>query len=335
MRAVVQTGYGSPEDVLRLAEVDEPVPGDGEVLVRVRAASVHVDVWHVVTGRPYVLRLMGSGVRRPKRSIPGTDLAGQVESAGRNATRFQPGDAVFGEVARTQWQNGGTFAEYSVVPQEALALKPDDVTFEQAASVPTSGGIALNCLRLGRLSAGRNVLVNGAGGAVGSIAVQAARAEGARVTGVDHGEKLEMIRWLGADHVIDYTREDFTRGGERYDLILDVASTLSLGDCKRALTPDGLYVMVGHDHFGEASGRVLGSLPRMLGLVARGRFDHHLPAPDLRMPARGDTVATLRALLDAGSLTPLVGRTFPLGEVPAALRSLQEGRVLGRIVINP
>jgi NADPH:quinone reductase-like Zn-dependent oxidoreductase len=335
VKAVVQTGYGSPADVLRLVEVDEPVAGAGEVLVRVRAASVHVDVWHVVTGRPYVLRLMGSGLRRPAQPIPGTDLAGEVVSAGADATRFQPGDPVFGEVSATQWRNGGAFAEYAAVPQEVLARKPDDVTFEQAASVPTSGGIALNSLRLGRLAAGRNVLVNGAGGGVGCIAVQVARAEGARVTGVDRAEKLAMIRSLGADHVVDFAREDVTRGGERYDLVLDVASTLSFRDWRRVLSPGGLYVMVGHDHFGRGAGRVLGSLPRSLGLVARGRFDRNLPAPDLRMPSRHDTAAALRALLEEGKLTPVVARTFPLGEVPAALRCLEEGRVLGWIVVTP
>jgi NADPH:quinone reductase-like Zn-dependent oxidoreductase len=294
-----------------------------------------VDVWHVVTGRPYVLRIMGNGVRRPKVPIPGTDLAGQVESTGASVTRFEPGDAVFGLVARTEWSNGGAFAEYAAVPQDMLAPKPENVTFEQAASVPTSATIALANLRAGGLAAGQEVLINGAGGAVGSIAVQIARAEGARVTGVDRAEKLDMVRSLGADQVIDCAREDFTRGAGRYDLIMDVASTLSLGDCKRVLTPDGIYVLIGHDHFGRASGRVLGSLPRVLALLARGRFDRHLPRVDFERPGKQSTMAVLGGLLESGKLTPVVARAFPLDDVPAAIRCLDEGRLAGRIVVTP
>jgi NADPH:quinone reductase-like Zn-dependent oxidoreductase len=336
MRAIVQDRYGPPGEVLRVREVERPVAGDGEVLVRVRAASVHVDVWHVVTGRPYVLRLMGSGLRAPAPRIPGTDLAGHVESVGAGVTRFEPGDPVFGEVAATQWQNGGTFAEYAVVRQELLAPKPDRATFEQAAAVPASGTIALRGLRdAGGLRAGQEVLINGAGGAVGTLAVQIARAEGARVTGVDRAERLDLVRSLGADRAVDFAREDVTRGAERYDLVLDVASTLSLRDCRRALTPKGVYVLIGHDHYGAAAGRVLGSMPRLLGLVARARFDEHLPRPNFRMPDRQETLATLRALLESGRLTPVVGRTFPLDEVPAAMQCMQEGQVAGRIIITP
>lgn len=335
MKAIVQDRYGSPDDVLELRDIDEPVAGDDEVLVRVRAASVHVDVWHVVTGWPYALRLMGNGLRRPKMRVPGTDLAGQVESIGKNVTRFGPGDEVFGETAVISWHNGGTFAEYAVAPQDVLALKPDNVTFEQAAAVPTSGSIALRNLRgWGKLEAGQHVLINGAGGSVGSIAVQIAKADGARVTGVDRAEKLEMIRSLGADHVIDFAQEDFTRGGELYDLILDVASTLSLGDCRRVLTPNGIYVLIGHDHFGKAHGRILGSVPRFFGLIALARFDRHLARPVSR-PGKQDTIAALRALLESGKLVPVIGRTFPLSEVPAAMRQMQEGHVRGRIVIIP
>ena len=336
MRAIVQERYGPPDDVLRPREVETPTAGDGEVLVRVRAASMHVDVWHVVTGRPYVLRLMGNGLRGPTRRIPGTDLAGRVESVGANVTRFGPGDAVFGEVAATQWANGGTFAEYVVARQDVLERKPDNVTFEQAAVVPTSGTIALRGLRdAGGLRAGQEVLINGAGGAVGSIAVQIARAAGAGVTGVDRADRLDMVRSMGADRVIDYAREDVTRGDRRYDLVLDVASTLSLRDCKRVLTPTGLYVLIGHDHYGAAAGRVFGSLPRLLGLVARARFDAHLPRPSFRMPDRHETLAFLGTLLESGELTPIVARTFPLDEVPAAMRCMQAGQVVGRVVITP
>jgi len=336
MRAVVQDAYGEPDDVLRLDEVERPAPGAGEVLVRVRAASLHVDVWHVVTGWPYVLRLMGSGVRRPKRRVPGTDLAGRVEAVGERVTRFAPGDEVFGESAANSWQNGGAFAEFAAVQEDALARKPGGVTFEQAAAVPTAGSIALHNLRgAGRLAAGQHVLINGAGGSVGSLAVQIARADGARVTGVDRAERLALIRSLGADHVTDFGREDVTRLGGRYDLVLDVASTMSLRDARRVLTPGGVYVRIGHDHYGRATGRVLGSLPRMLGLVARGGFDRHLPRPGLALAPTRETMAALRALLEAGTLTPVVGRTFPLEEVPAAIRAMREGGVTGRIVIVP
>jgi NADPH:quinone reductase-like Zn-dependent oxidoreductase len=336
MRAIVQDRYGQAGDVLRMREVERPVAGDGEVLVRVRAASMHVDVWHVVTGRPYVLRLMGSGLRRPAPRIPGTDLAGHVESVGAGVTRFEPGDPVFGEVAATQWRNGATFAEYAVARQELLVRMPDDVTFEQAAAVPASGTIALRGLRdAGGLRSRQEVLINGAGGAVGSLAVQIARAEGARVTGVDRADRLDLVRSLGADRVIDFEREDFTRAGGRYDLVLDVASTLSLRDCRRVLSPGGVYVLIGHDHYGAAAGRVLGSMPRLLGLVARARFDEHLPRPSFRMPDRQETLATLRTLLESGKLTPIIGRTFPLDEGPAAMRCMQEGQVVGRIVITP
>jgi NADPH:quinone reductase-like Zn-dependent oxidoreductase len=336
MKAIVQDRYGPPDEVLELRDVDQPVPGGDEVLVRVRAASLHVDVWHVVMGWPYALRLMGNGLRRPRWRVPGTDLAGRVEAIGRDVTRFQPGDEVFGEAAVHGWRNGGTFAEYAAVPEGALARKPAGVTFEQAAAVPTAGAIALHNLRgADGLAGGREVLINGAGGSVGSLAVQIARAEGARVTGVDRAEKLDMIRALGADRVIDYTHDDFTRGGERYDVILDVASTLSLGACRRVLTQDGVYVLIGHDDYGRASGSVLGSLPRMLGFAARSRFDRNLPSLSFRMPAKRDVMATLGALLESGQLTPVIARTFPLAEVAAAMRCMQEGRLLGRIVITP
>jgi NADPH:quinone reductase-like Zn-dependent oxidoreductase len=240
MRAVVQDRYGPVDEVLHLREVPVPEIAASEVLVRVRAASVHADVWQGVTGRPYLLRLMGSGVRRPKCRIPGTDLAGQVKAVGPSVTRFRVGDEVFGESHQgSQWRNGGTFADFVAVPEEILELKPASVTFEQAATLPTAGTIAVHNLRYGeRLRAGQEVLINGAAGGVGSIAVQLAKAAGARVTAVDAAHKLELLRSLGADHVVDYTREDFTRSGRRYDLIFDVASNLTIGDAaQRALTP--------------------------------------------------------------------------------------------------
>lgn len=337
MKAIVQDRYGPPEEVLQLREIDRPAVGDAEVLVRVRASCVHPDVWHVVTGRPWILRLMGAGVSRPGNPVPGTDVAGIVEAVGNDVTRLAPGDAVFGEThSKLQWFNGGAFADYVSVPEETLAPKPESVGFEEAASVPTSGFIALLNLRGGaRIEPGKSVLVNGAGGGVGSIAVQIARAKGARVTGVDCTEKLEMIRSLGADRVIDYTQEDFTRRGERYDLILDVASNLSLKASRRALTPDGVYLVIGHDHFGEAKGRVLGSLPRMLGLLALSPFVRHLPTSEgTPAPTKNEAMAVLQELLATGKLTPVIDRSYPLEEVPAAMLYLQSGQACGRIVIT-
>lgn len=335
MKAIVQDKYGSPDEVLKLREIDKPVVGDDEVLVRVRAASVHPDVWHVVTGRPYVLRLAGAGLRKPKNPVPGIDVAGQVESVGKDVTRFAAGDEVFGESHRgSQWQNGGAFAEYASVPQDVLALKPKGITFEQAAAVPTSGSIALLNLRGRQIQPGHSVLINGAGGGVGSIAVQLAKAYGARVTGIDSAKKLEMVRSLGADHVIDYTQEDFTQRGERYDLIFDVASNLSLSDCKRVLTPAGTYVRIGHDHFGAVGGRTFGSLPSFFKLLARAPFDRHLPDLKFSLPSKKDTMAVLKEFLEAGKLTPVIDRTYPLSEIREAMRYMQEGDVRGKIVIT-
>lgn len=337
MKAIVQDKYGSPDQVLHLREVDKPQAGPGEVLVRVHAASVHPDVWHVVNGWPFVLRLMGSGLLRPKYRIPGTDLAGIVESVGRDVTRFAPGDEVFGEThAAFQWRNGGSFAEFAAVPQDTLAHKPRGISFEQAASVPTSGIIALHNLRSGnRLQAGRKILINGAGGGVGSLAVQIAKAHGAIVTGVDRAGKLEMVRSLGADRVIDPDKEDFLGSREGYDIVLDVASNLSFSDCRRMLAPAGIYILIGHDHYGKAGGRMFGSLPRFFMLTAMSPFSRKLPELDFSLPNKKDIMADLKALLETGKLTPIVARTYPLSGVPDAIRALQAGTALGKIVITP
>ncbi len=335
MKAVVQDRYGATE-VLELRQVERPVPRVDEVLVRVRAASVHADVWHVVAGFPYVLRLMGAGVFRPKNRVPGTDLAGQVVAVGKEVTRFQPGDEVFGEVVGGyQWKNGGAFAEYAAVPAKELALKPRRLTFEQAAAVPTPGLIALRNLRAaGEIGPGTKVLVNGAGGAVGGFAVQIAKASGAEVTAIDCASKLEMLRSIGADHVIDYTLEDFTRGSKRYDIIFDVASNLTFSGCRRVLTPDGTYVLIGHDHYGEAGHRWLGNVPRAIKLLLLSRFSTQLPKFDFSVDNQ-ELLAALIELIEAGKLTPVVDRTFPLGEVPEAIRYLQSGQAKGRIVVVP
>jgi NADPH:quinone reductase-like Zn-dependent oxidoreductase len=335
MKAIVQERYGSPDD-LELREVDQPAVGDDEVLVRVRAASLHPDVWHVVTGRPYVVRLMGTGFFKPKDPIPGTDMAGIVESVGKSATAFRQGDAVFGETIDTdQWTNGGAFSEYVSVRQDLLALKPDNVTFAQAASVPTSGFIALMNLRGASQSLpGKEVLVNGAGGGVGSLALQITKAYGARVTAVDSTSKLSMLRSLGADQVIDYTKEDFTRRGVRYDLIFDVPGNYPFSACKRALTPDGRYVLIGYDNFGAAGNHVLGIIPYFFKLMLFSRFVKQLRGPGLPLPSRKDAMAVLRELLEAGKITPIIDSTYPLTEVGEAFRHMIEDQPQGKVMIT-
>lgn len=337
MKAIVQTRYGAPDSVLSLQEIPKPVPGPGEVLVRVRAASVHADVWHVVAGFPYILRLMGNGARRPLRTVPGTDLAGIVESTGPGTTRFRAGDEVFGETIKgMQWVNGGSFAEYACAHEDSLALKPANVGFEQAACVPTSGLIAYYNLKLeGRIRPGHKVLINGAGGGVGGLALQLAKAFGAHVTAVETTAKLDLVRSLGADRVIDFTKEDCADGSSRYDLILDVASTLAPSAWKRALAPEGVYVIIGHDHYGTAGRRWLGSIPQVMGLMVRSINDKRLPKPRISTPPKREAMEELAALLADGKLAPIIDRCFPLGEVHAALRLLQSGRAMGRILLTP
>ena len=336
MKAIVQRAYGQPEDVLSLQDIDTPVIKNDEVLVHVRAASVHPDVWHVVTGRPYVLRLMGSGVRRPKNRVAGTDLAGVVESAGASVTQFKRGDEVFGECVRGyQWVNGGAYADYAVVRRDWIVLKPSKVTFEQAASVPTSGIIALSGLRnQGKLEAGQKVLINGAGGGVGLLAVQIAKAYGAEVTGVDNKACADVVRSAGADRVIDYTQQDFTQSGERYDLILDIPGNHPFSRIKRALTPDGTYVLVGHDGYGQSGGKWLGSIPKVFGLMARTPFSRHMPKSGFSMPDKKESMAVLREFMEAGKITPIVGKTFPLAEAAQAIRYLASGRAVGKVVLT-
>lgn len=336
MRAIVQERYGSP-DYLELREVDQPVAGEDEVLVRVRAASLHPDVWHVVCGRPYALRLMGGGFLKPKNPIPGTDMAGIVESVGEKVTRFRPGDPVFGEtIVKHQWTHGGAYAEYVSVHQDLLTLKPDNVTFEQAASVPTSGFIALHNLRgLDRMRPGRKVLINGAGGGVGSLALQMTKAYGAQVTAVDSTGKLDMLRSLGADEVIDYTREDFTRRGVRYHLIFDVPGHRPLSVFRRALEPDGRYVPIGHEGFGALGRRVFGLIPHFLKLMVLSRFVKHLRGPGTPIPTKKEVIAVLRELLESGKITPVIDSTFNLGEVREAFRHMIEDETLGKVIITP
>jgi NADPH:quinone reductase-like Zn-dependent oxidoreductase len=305
------------------------------MLVRVHAASVHADVWHVMRGVPYVLRVMGAGLRAPKNLVPGTDLAGVVESIGINVTRFRPGDEVFGQsLVANLWRHGGAFAEYAAVPEARFELKPAGLTFEQAAAVPTSGSLAVQGVRdEGRVRVGQRVLINGAGGAVGTFAVQLAKASGADVTGVDAAAKLEMIRSIGADRVLDHIQEDFTRSGERYDVVLDIAGNHPWADVKRALTPEGTYVLIGHDQYGAAGHRWFGSLGRFFKLMVISPFVPQLhPFRGAKDP--GDRLVVMKELIETGKITPVVDRTFPLSKVQEAMRYLESGQARGKVVIT-
>ena len=334
MKAIVQTRYGSA-DVLELREIDRPAVRDDQMLVRVRAASVHADVWHMMRGEPYVLRIMGAGLRSPKDLVPGSDLAGVVESVGGDVTRFQPGDEVFGQsLAANLWRNGGAFAEYAAVPEARFERKPAGLTFEQAAAVPISGSLGVQAVRdEGRVRAGQEVLINGGGGAVGTFAVQIAKALGANVTGVDAAGKLDMIRSIGADRTIDYAQDDFTRSGERYDVILDIVGNHTWRELRRAVTPEGTYVLIGHDQYGATGHHWFGSLGRFAELMVMAPFVNQLhPFRGAKDP--GDRLVVLTELVEAGKVTPVIDTTFPLSDVPEAIRYLESGQVRGKLVIT-
>ena len=321
MKAIVQDTYGSP-DVLKLREIDKPKVGDDEALVRVHAAGVDRGVWHLMTGLPYLTRL-AFGLRAPKNPVPGMDVAGVVETIGENVSRFQPGDEVFGV-------GKGTFAEYTLAREEKLAHRPANLTFEQAAAVAISGLTALQGLRdHGQVEPGQRVLIIGASGGVGTFAVQIAKAFGAEVTGVCSTTKVDMVRSIGADHVIDYTREDFAKGEHRYDVILDVGGSSSLARLRHALTPEGTLVLVG----GEEGGRWLGIVARLLRA--------HLLSPFVGQKLRTcvssenhEDMIILKNLIESGKLTPVIDRMYPLAEVPEAIRYLQEGHAQGKLVIT-
>jgi NADPH:quinone reductase-like Zn-dependent oxidoreductase len=339
MRAIVQSRYGRPADVLRLADVPRPAIAADEVLVRVHAAAVHADVWHSVSGLPYTFRLM-TGWRAPSGPVPGTDLAGVVEAVGSRVTCFTPGDQVFGATTRGfPVGNGGAFAELAAAPEQSLVLKPANVTFEQAASVPASGYIAwANLIPAGSDLHRRRALVNGAGGGVGTLALQLLKARGAHVTAVDAGPKLAMLQSLGADETIDYTRDNVLDQGGRYDLILDIASNLPLKACRRVLTPSGLFLWIGHEHYGRGGGsRLFGSgIPTMMGLMARSLFrDPNLPKVQfpIAIPKLQDALAAMRDLMADGRLVPPI-EPFPLESVADAFRRLEEGTVFGKVVLT-
>jgi NADPH:quinone reductase-like Zn-dependent oxidoreductase len=320
MNAIVYRSYGPP-DVLACEDVEKPTARDDQVLIKVRAASVNPLDWHFMRGEPYFLRV-GSGLRKPKVTRLGVDLAGQVEAVGRNVTQFQPGDEVFGT-------SRGAFAEYVCAAEKAVALKPANVTFEQAAAVPVAGLSALQALRdKGRIQPGQKVLVNGAAGGVGTFAVQIARSFGADVTGVCSTRNVDMVRSIGADRVIDYTRDDFTEGGQRYDLILDCIGNRPLSACRRVMSPGGFYVAVG-----GSGGRAIGPLARMLGAAVLSRFVSQHLVMFLASLNKGDLVV-LKGLIEAGKVTPVIDRSYALREVPEAIRYLEEGHARGKVVIT-
>jgi NADPH:quinone reductase-like Zn-dependent oxidoreductase len=322
MKAIVQDTYGSA-DLLELRDIDKPEIADDEVLVRVRAAGVDRGVWHVMTGLPYPIRLAGYGLRKPKTPVQGADLAGVVEAVGKDVTRFQPGDEVFGI-------GKGAFAEYARAPESKLAPKPANLTFEQAAVVAISGLPALQALRdKGRVEPGQKVLIIGASGGVGTYAVQLAKAFGAHVTGVCSTTKVDMVRSLGADHVIDYTQEDFTRSGQRYDLILDIGGNPSLSRLRRALAPKGTLVIVG----GEAGGRWLGGNDRQLRALLLSRFVGQRLTTFISKENHEDMLV-LKELIEAGKVTPVIDRTYQLSEAPQAIRYLEHGHARGKVVIT-
>jgi len=331
----VQDHYGPTSD-LRCVDLPVPVPARDEVLVRVQAASVHPDVWHVITGRPAVLRLMGGGVRAPKERVPGSDFAGTVTAVGADVESIAVGDNVFGESLPTiQWINGATWAEFVAVRQDRLLTMPSALTFEQACTLPTAGIIALQTTRdNGKVAAGDRVLVNGGAGGVGMLCVQIAKADGAIVTAVDGPDKLDLLREAGADHVIDYTSDDFTLGDERYDVILDIPGNHSFAQIRRVLAPDGTYILVGHDQYGREGRAVLGSIPRVFALMARAPFTHQIPRVSFQSRPKLEYLHALADLVAAGHVRPVVHRAFPLEEAAAALDHLASGRARGRVVLT-
>ncbi len=321
MKAMAYTQYGSP-DVLKLAEVAQPVPKADEVLVRIHAASVNYNTLASVQGSPFIVRMMMGGITKPKITIPGNDIAGKVEAVGANVTRFRVGDAVFGDIVEHGF---GAFAEYAVVPEKALTLKPANLSYEEAAAVPEAAIVALQGLReAAQIQAGDKVLIVGASGGIGSFAVQLAKYFGAEVTAVCSPRNMEMVRGLGADHVLDYTQTDFARSGQQYDVILATMGYRPIGDFIRALRPKGRYIATG------------GSLKQIFQALLLGSFISAFTgkkATSLIMkPNQG--LELLRDLLEAGKIRPVIDRCYPLSEAPAALRHYGEGRARGKIVIS-
>src|SRR5271166_2352437 len=335
MKAIVFHHYGSP-DVLHCEEIEKPVPRDNEVVIKVRAASLNPLDGGVMKGKPYTFRLL-SGLSKPKVTQAGVDVAGQVEAVGSNVTQFKPGDEVFGVCIRYPqdsgvkvWISQGAFAEYVCAPESTLAIKPDNVSFEQAASVPVAAFTALQGLRdKGHVQPGQKVLINGAAGGVGTFAVQIAKSFGAHVTGVCSTRNVDMARSIGADRVIDYTHEDFTKLGQRYDLIFDCVGNHSLSELRRVLNPNGICVMVG-----DLTGRGgLGIMARLFTALVLSQFGSQRLVTFLAKPNKKD-LAIMHDLMKAGKVTPVIDRRYRLSEVPEAIRYLEEKHARGKVVVT-
>src|SRR5438128_993364 len=323
MKAIVNTTYGSP-DVLQLKEVARPTPQDNEVLVQVHAASVNAAELHFLKADPFLMRFMGYGLLKPKHTILGAAIAGRVEAGGRNVKQFQRGDEIFGDLTKCGW---GAFAEYVCAREDALALKPANVTFEEAAAVPLAAVTALQGLRAkGQIQPGQKVLIYGAGGGVGTFAVQIAKSFGAEVTAVCSTRNVDMVRSIGADHVIDYTQEDFVKNGQRYDLIFAVNGYHSISDYKRALNPKGVYVFIGGSIAAMFQAMLLGPLISMTGRQKMGSMG-------VAKPNQKDLVF-MKELLEAGKVVPVIDRRYPLSETAEALRYLEKGHAKGKVVIT-
>ena len=320
MKAIVQDRYGKPEAVLGLQEIAKPAVKDGDVLVRVHAASIHVGDWLVVTGVPYIAR---PAYGKPKGRVPGTDIAGTVEAVGNGVTGLRPGDEVFG------WCTGA-FAEYASAPADHFVPKPANLTFQQAAAVGVSASTALQLLRdQGKIKPGQKVLINGASGGIGTFAVQIAKAFGAEVTGVCSTRNVEMVRSIGADHVIDYTREDFTRNGHRFDFILDNVANHSLSDTRRVLTPSGKL----QSNNGTSGGRWFGTIGTVLKSATVSMFDRRQLGPAIKFANRADLLV-LKELIEAGKITPVIDATYALSDTGKALAHVGEGHARGTVVIS-
>jgi NADPH:quinone reductase-like Zn-dependent oxidoreductase len=319
MKAIVRHTYGSP-DVFRLEEVPKPAAGETDVLVRVHAASANAGDWHLMRGTPFPFRLV-AGLLKPRHTIIGTDVAGRVESVGRRVTQFKPGDEVFGELSRSGF---GGYAEYVVAPETALALKPSTASFEEAAATPTSGLTALQGLRKGKIQTGQRVLIHGAAGGVGTFAVQVAKSFGTEVTAVCGPSSVDVARSIGADHVLDYTRDDFAQVGERYDMILAVNGDRSIWDYRRALSRNGSYVMSGGSNRQLLHALLYGPL-LSLGNQKFGNL--------LTRPSQGDLLF-LKDLIETGKVKPVIDRRYALGDVPKAIRYVEEGHSRGKVVIT-
>jgi NADPH:quinone reductase-like Zn-dependent oxidoreductase len=331
MKAIVQERYGAPE-VLEFKEVEKPVAGPHDLLIRVHAAAVNARDWHIMRGDPYIVRVMSPalfGWSRPKMKVRGCDFAGRVEAVGSAVTRFRPGDDVYGDVGAPD----GAFAEYVSTPEDLTELKPGNVSFEQAAAVPVAGNTALMGLRdAARLQAGQHILINGSSGGVGTFAVQIAKVFGAEVTGVCSTRNVDLVRSIGADHVIDYTREDFARGSERYDVLFDLVGNRSLADCRRVVKRNGTLVLSGGGT--SRGGSLIGPMGPMLQAMVVSKFVRDKRLVILMVTPNRANLATLRDLIESGKVTPIIDRSYPLDKTPEAIRYMEVDHARAKIVIS-